>query len=448
MAIKRDRPRVPPSFQSFGALFVCMVAVLERCGLLPEVALASLLAFIAVVLMTNEHMNTVRCHVLSDQTSTWRLASVCHGFSTLNAVSMLRLRNRGPRERHDAALLTATERLKCTARELGGQVNYVGRAVHVAVKSKQLSDADEFDVVVLSSWSEAGTAGWTSFRQIVDSEHGWERHVACGYWRNPMGHFAIVVALVLLRLKCGLRGVHHNIALTVAPAKACDRQENGDDIALRAQMDRLSAKVDALGMPKAGVLICNYLNSELRAGGVSVEMEDRARDRGYVQLMMEMLAQHGGGPIHLGRVASLASTETGAFNDGEWRQCACVYYPGCAFFSQLMRSEWMWRVVKDKRPGDSLAVVTVPFRSAKTEAETTTPAVANASTSSSESGPELSTPHDTGLRRRKSASARPVASSRDSLTAGGTDAEPKLVSVPFLAMCQLVGALWLFRRYM
>jgi hypothetical protein len=445
MAIKRDKPRVPPSFQNFGALFVCMMALLERCGVLPEFALASLLAFITVVLMTNKHMNDVRCRVLGDQTPTWQLASVRHGFSTLSVVSMLRLRNRGS-EQHDRALLAATERLKSTARELGGQVDYVGRAVHVAVKSKQVSDAEVFDVVVLSSWTEAGTAGWTSFRRIVDSEHGWERHVACGYWRNPMRLFGIAVVLVLLRLKCGLYSVHHSVSLAVAPAKACDREEDGNDIVLRAQMDRLSEKVDALRMPKAGVLICNFLNNEIRPSTRGVpEKEHRARDRSYVQLMMEMLAQHGGGPIHLGRAACLGSAETGAFNDGEWRQCACVYYPGCAFFSQLMRSEWMWRVVKYKSPGESIAVVTVPFHSASTDSSAATATVAKASNGSSDSGPIRSI--DTGLHRRKPATARSATSS-DSLTEAGTDAEPKLVSVPFLAICQLVVGIWLFRRYM
>lgn len=442
MTLARDRPRVPPSFQSFAALFVCMMAVVERCGLLPEVAVAVLLTFFAVALMTNTHMNEVRCSVLGDQTSTWRFASVCNGLSTLNVVSMLRLC--GPARKNDEALLAATEQLRHTAREHGGQVNYVGRAIHVAVKSKQLSDAQEFDVVVLSSWVETGQGGWASFRQVVDSECGWERHVACGYWRNPVVNFAVVVALVLLRLKCGLRGVYHNVA---HPATAT---HDGDEV--QTQMDKLAKKLDALGSAKAGVLVCNCLNDDFRPGRSAAEAKsDKAIDRSYSQNMMEMLGQHGGGPLHLGRVASLKTVETGAFNDGEWKHCACVYYPGCAFFCQLLRSEWMQRVVKGKAPGDSIAVVTVPFRP-DTQQGTVAGTSASVGDHTSSDRPKASvlSPLETGVRRRKF--ARTGTSNDEPADPGAKDAklldaEPKLVSVPPLAVFQLVVVLWLFRQY-
>ena len=63
MVMKRDKPRVPPSYQSFAALFACLLAVVERCGLLPEVAAAALVTFLAVAALTLQHTNEVRCHM-------------------------------------------------------------------------------------------------------------------------------------------------------------------------------------------------------------------------------------------------------------------------------------------------------------------------------------------------------------------------------------------------
>eukprot|EP01046_Picozoa_sp_COSAG06_P036960 COSAG06_NODE_4127_length_4542_cov_2.694801_2_plen_499_part_00 len=496
MVMKRDKPRVPPSYQSFAALFACLLAVVERCGLLPEVAAAALLTFLAVVALTLQHTNEVRCSVLGDQTPAWRSASVCNGFSTLNVVSMLRLQSAAPRgsAERERALAEAIDRMRHTAGELGGQVNYVGRAVEVVVQSAQLPDAKEFDVVVLTSWAEGGRARWAGFRRLVDSDHGWERHVASGFWRNPLLQVGVVLALLLLRLKCGLRGVHHNIAEAAADKDEDDGgdDDGDDDKLLRTKMDALAATIEKLETPKAGVLICNCLTSEVHSnddGGSDATREEqerlqkeakKAQDGAYSMLMMEMLAQHGGGPLHVGRAAALSSAETGAYHDGDWELCACVYYPGCVFFKQLMRSAWMQRTVKLKSPGDSIAVLTVPFRSTAATATTTITDTAidtdtgtsGAAASASASGffipenglkarrklagaTEATEGEDTaegGVRRRRRRQHEEKEEEEGEGSGGGEegklqDAEPKLVVVPFLAMVQLVVVFWLLGKY-
>ena len=432
---KERKKRVPPSFQSFAALFCCMMALVERLGLLREVALASAGIFVVVMCMTLNHAGNVRTGVLGDRTPMFREASLWHGFSTLSSVSMLRLSG-GARD--DATIIEAIAQLSATARKMGGQVCYVGRAVQVVVQSSQLTDADDFDVVVLASWAEGGQPGFEAFRRVLDSggdggSPRWERHIANGFWRNAfLNMMASGVAMLLLRLKCGLRAIFHDVH---TPAEERVRESAVERLKNTAE---LADAVDKLKAPDAGVMIFNCLNSDFGSA------EDQASDRAYGQLMMEMLSQHGGGPVHVGSAVSLSGAG-GEHNDGNWKQIACVYYPGCAFFARLMRSEWMAEAVGGKKPGDSIAVLTIPFAPADPLADPE-PEVAEGETTE---GTE-------GLRRRRRPAETTEPTEKVESSAATTaewppagvpeKAEPLVPTVPTLVFFQMVLGLWLLRE--
>ena len=96
-------------------------------------------------------------------------------------------------------------------------------------------------------------------------------------------------------------------------------------------------------------MIFNLLNDDMGT------KEEQAADRRYTLHMLEMFVTFGGGPLHMGSAKSLGK------KDGNWKQVACVFYPDRAFFCKLISSAWMFRIGKDKQPGDSLAVLTSPF---------------------------------------------------------------------------------------
>ena len=110
----------------------------------------------------------------------------------------------------------------------------------------------------------------------------------------------------------------------------------------------LAKFIDDQGWKGDGVLIWNWLKDGTP--------EQAAKDRAEGLQMLEMLMQHGGGPMHAGSTVALDG------QDGEFENIVAMYYPGREFLTQLLRSEWMHRTVKGKSPGDSLAVMTIPFR--------------------------------------------------------------------------------------
>jgi hypothetical protein len=96
------------------------------------------------------------------------------------------------------------------------------------------------------------------------------------------------------------------------------------------------------------------LSLSLKAG----TPEEKASDSAYGLKMMTMLAGYGGGLMHLGVKAHSVQPAAEA---GEFDSIAAVHYPNGKFFSKLLHSAWMHKTVQGKKPGDSLAVLTVPF---------------------------------------------------------------------------------------
>lgn len=70
--------------------------------------------------------------------------------------------------------------------------------------------------------------------------------------------------------------------------------------------------------------------------------------------MMAVLAEHGGGPMHIGKAVTLEG-------NADFDQIAIVYYPGIEFFFSLVRSNFFQSIVGGKQLGDDLAVLTVPI---------------------------------------------------------------------------------------
>ena len=82
--------------------------------------------------------------------------------------------------------------------------------------------------------------------------------------------------------------------------------------------------------------------------------EQRERDAGYVREMLGLMAEQAHGPMHIGRAVTLQG-------DARYDQIALVYYPGAAYFAQMLQSRFYGGILGDKQLGDSLAIITAPI---------------------------------------------------------------------------------------
>jgi hypothetical protein len=84
--------------------------------------------------------------------------------------------------------------------------------------------------------------------------------------------------------------------------------------------------------------------------------EQQARDRAYGWRMIGAMAERGCGPMHMGRAVTLEG-------DADFDDVAIVYYPGVAYFAEMLGSSFFQGIIGDKQLGDTQATITVPILS-------------------------------------------------------------------------------------
>jgi hypothetical protein len=72
--------------------------------------------------------------------------------------------------------------------------------------------------------------------------------------------------------------------------------------------------------------------------------------------MIGAMAERGCGPMHMGRAVTLEG-------DADFDDVAIVYYPGVAYFAEMLGSNFFQGIIGDKQLGDTQATVTVPILS-------------------------------------------------------------------------------------
>lgn len=116
---------------------------------------------------------------------------------------------------------------------------------------------------------------------------------------------------------------------------------------VQAQLDYVDQLVDThSGYGKDALVVVNFQ----KMGNA----KQTAANSEYGNEMMAVLAEHGGGPMHIGKAVTLEG-------NADFDQIAIVYYPGIEFFFSLVRSKFFNSIVGGKQLGDDLAVLTVPI---------------------------------------------------------------------------------------
>lgn len=235
----------------------------------------------------------------------------------------------------------------------GGKRIYTGRVVVATGASQQVSEElhQGVRVVLISQWESQ--EAFQQFRSALQGkDSGWIAAWSTGFQRSPVMHCIFPVLLGLWKVQSML-GMIPTYDVKTASTQAFTEKT----ASVGWQPDPIShgeLATHLCGATKLEseqpVVICNW---QLRG-----TKEQAESNKEYGQRMMHMLAQNGGGMMDVG----------GAFRlDGEpdwkWQQIACVHYPDRAFFSSLVKSDWMISSLKGKALGDTFITVTVPFSS-------------------------------------------------------------------------------------
>lgn len=217
---------------------------------------------------------------------------------------------------------------------------YAGQAAFT-VESTQLGPRS-WDAVVLvqypsrESYEDAAKSvaqrdALAAFAQTYS--HGMERH--------PVANLLLPQVLLVIRFIDIIRGNWNVEDLDPMPAP-----ETSERMAFLE--DR---RADLLGLQSVNaeaVLVFNLM----QAG----DPEQRAANRSYGFKMMSRMAALAHGPMHMGTAVTLEA-------EARFDDVAAVYYPGVAYFSELLGSGFFQGIVGDKQLGDTMVVATVPILS-------------------------------------------------------------------------------------
>ncbi len=263
---------------------------------------------------------------------------------------------------------SALEAVCDSVNEGGSKLVYTGRAIQVAVESKQpgleeIKQGAVEAVLLIEFGADRETSvddatgkdlihKWRSSAKVQES--GMRVMAAQGFRRSDRTNFAVPLVLTALQGVIRLFGLdksyhlHDLVPMTSETSKIdnAGTQEGFSDKKMSnfiKNFDKLSKSRNASA--DDAIFIWNWLQkgtaSQQKADGI------------YGAQMMAMLSTHGGGIMEFGTAVSV---------DGNFDNIAAVYYPGVGFFNRLLSSKWMRHTVQGKKPGDSIAVITTPFK--------------------------------------------------------------------------------------
>lgn len=273
----------------------------------------------------------------------------CYSRSDVHVVTALR-----PKE--GAELKDSVAALAQQVSSFGGRVVFTGRVLS-SVMSISIPEevADRFRVLLVTQW--ASIEEFKAFRagSLKLPDGPWELAWSTAWQRGITVNLLTPVLLFALRLKAAV--CCRRFDITTENTK--DNYERSMEPAfLQAHswesFERICANMEQRSpSTSAPMIMWNWAKK-------NENKEAAAKDVAYGLVMMEMLAQKGGGVMEMGNVLSPG------LEDEPWRgfeQMIGVHYPDVRFFTRLIKSSWMHQTGQGKQPGDTLALATVPWDS-------------------------------------------------------------------------------------
>lgn len=259
--------------------------------------------------------------------------SLFHGSDTLHVVTFLEL---APGD----DLFQVAGNLRQAAEGATGKLVYAGKVALNALMSTQLEAtfgrAVDWDAVILSQWPSE--AAWHAFHDGEAGRSAFARfrsHYHHGMQRSAFENLLLPQVLLARRVKQLVsRAPSH---FPFQPANAA---------ALQTDDQRLGRLLDHREQGRDAILVVNLLQT-----GTA---EQAKADAAYGDHMLDLMAEGGHGPMHVGRAVTLE-------HDTLFDRIALVYYPGVQYFHDMARSRFYQGIVGGKQPVDTQASITVPI---------------------------------------------------------------------------------------
>jgi len=240
-------------------------------------------------------------------------------------------------------LIESLRKLRNELESVGSaKVVYAGRIGIVPLHSEQLPQVD-WDAVVLAQYPSRETYDVAARSStVVNARAAFAESFAQGFRRSPFVNVAIPQALLGLRLWQIVTFQPSLYPLERASPEQIEERGGRNPEMLERIRERLGPYA------KDAVVVVNLLQHGTKA--------QQAADRSYGFKMAGGFAEGGYGPMHLGDAVRLEG-------EADFDRVVLVYYPGLAYFSELMQSTFFQGIVGDKQPGDTQAAPTGPVLS-------------------------------------------------------------------------------------
>jgi len=217
----------------------------------------------------------------------------------------------------------------------GGRWIYAGKVV-VNVPSARIGPADWSAVTLVQYPSREAYERWAASEAHRVALGAFEAHYVQGARRSAAENLILPQLLLLRRLAARLRGEPSAYPFRPMPAEALPPR-------VHEVMARLRADAE-LGRDAAVVI-------NLQAKG---DAAMRANDRRYTSPMIGLMAELGYGPMHLAKAEMLPGGEP-------FDRVAIVYYPGAAFFADMVGSSFYQHILPSKQLADNQSTITAPI---------------------------------------------------------------------------------------
>jgi len=228
-----------------------------------------------------------------------------------------------------------------------GELIYAGQAIVNGLVSEQLKDAMgrevEWDAIILQQFEDR--AAYDRYRAapaVTASLGAFTTQFSHGFRRSSA--FSSLLPQFLLAKKLLRAATFQTASLPLEPAV---------DGAYQSRMDaRMVERAGERG--RDAIFIVNLI----RNGSA----EAQAANAEYGNRMLNLMADFGYGPLHLGGAEPLD-------HPLEYDSIAMVYYPGAAYFRDLVASRYFQDIIGDKQLADTQATITVPITNLVAPAE-------------------------------------------------------------------------------
>jgi uncharacterized protein (DUF1330 family) len=224
---------------------------------------------------------------------------------------------------------------KATLGDGSGRWIYAGKAV-INVPSARIGPVDWSAVTLVEYPSREAYERHARSNAYLAALAGFERYYAQGARRSMVENLLLPQVLLLRKLAAMLSRRPSEYPFEPMPPKALPQRVHDVMARLRAETE--------LGR-EATVVVNLQERGDARM---------RASDARYTSAMTRLMAELGCGPLHLAKAETLA--------DGvPFDRVAIVYYPGTAFFADMLGSSFYQHILPDKQLADNQSAITVPI---------------------------------------------------------------------------------------